>query len=128
MTPPEVRELMERARTELAAGRALADQRFAAQAVAHAYYAAFFAAEAAILAVGETRSKHSGVISAFGQLVVRTGGVDQKTGATMRRLFELRSEVTYGAAKVEAGVASAALTDAERFLAAVDVWLDRRVH
>lgn len=126
MTPPEVRELLERGRTELAAGRSLADQRFAAQAVTHAYYAAFFAAEAALLALGETRSKHSGVISAFGQLVVRTGGVDAETGATLRRLFELRNVATYGAAKVEAESGRSALADAERFLTAVEAWVDRR--
>lgn len=126
MTASEVGELVERARTELAAGRSLAEQRFAAQAVTHAYYAAFFAAEAALLALGETRSKHAGVISAFGQLVVRTDGVDHETGATLRRLFELRNVATYGATKVEAGSGLSALADAERFVTAVAGWLARR--
>lgn len=114
-----------RARRELAAGRSLVAGGFAAQAVAHAYYAAFFVAEAALLALDETRSKHSGVISAFGQMVVRTGGVDPETGATLRRLFELRSAATYGAAEVTAEAGLRALTDAERFVAAVGAWLDR---
>ncbi|MGH2498906.1 MAG: HEPN domain-containing protein [Candidatus Limnocylindria bacterium] len=126
MTRPEVRELLERARTELAAGRSLAEGRFAAQAVMHAYYAAFFAAEAALLALGETRSKHSGVISAFGQLVVKTGSVDAETGSKLRKLFELRNTATYDAAKVEADLALSAIADAERFAAAVEAWLHRR--
>jgi uncharacterized protein (UPF0332 family) len=49
-----------RCREELAAARLLADKGFEAQAVSHAYFAAFFAAETALLALGETRSKHSG--------------------------------------------------------------------
>lgn len=100
-----MRELLERARTELTAGRSLAAAGFPAQAVTHAYYWAFFAAEAALLALGETRAKHSGVISAFGQLVTRTGGVDAETGATLRRLFELRNVATHDSAKVETGPA-----------------------
>jgi len=120
---PEVRALLERGRTELAAARVLADQRFAAQAVAHAYYAAFFAAESALLALGETRSKHSGVISAFGQLVVKTGGAVAETGPILRKLFELRNEAMYDTTKVQDDRASTAIADAERFLAAVDRWL-----
>lgn len=126
MTAPEIRELLERARTELAAGRSLAAAGFPAQAVTHAYYAAFFAAEAALLALGETRAKHSGVISAFGQLVVRTAGVDAETGATLRRLFELRNVATYDVMKVDAGPALSGLADAERFVLAVEAWLDTR--
>jgi hypothetical protein len=45
-----------RCREELAAARLLAEKGFEAQAVSRAYYAAFFAAETALLAVGETRS------------------------------------------------------------------------
>jgi uncharacterized protein (UPF0332 family) len=64
---------MDRCREELAAARLLADKGFEAQAVSRAYFAAFLAAETALLALGETRSKHSGVISAFVHLVIRRG-------------------------------------------------------
>lgn len=126
MTLDEVRELLERSRTELSAARSLADHDFAAQAIAHAYYAAFFAAEGAILALGESRSKHSGVISAFGQLVVKGGGLDAAVGAVPRKLFELRNVAVYDAVKVEKEMALAAIADAERFAEAVDGWLRRR--
>lgn len=46
-----------RARQELAAARVLIEQGFPAQAVSRSYYAAFYAAEAALLLLGETRSK-----------------------------------------------------------------------
>lgn len=50
-----------RPRQELAAAQLLAENGFAAQAVSLAYYAAFYSAEAALLSLGETRAKHSGV-------------------------------------------------------------------
>ena len=63
--------LIARGDTELLAARHLEEAGFSAQATSRAYYAAFYAAEAALLSLGETRSKHSGVISAFGLLVVK---------------------------------------------------------
>jgi uncharacterized protein (UPF0332 family) len=126
VTLPEAWELLGRSGTELAAARSLTQQGFAAQAVAHAYYAAFFAAEAALLALGETRSKHSGVISAFGQLIVKAGGVDRSTGASLRKLFELRNAAVYDAVTVANDAAVSAIEEAERFVAAADAWLRRR--
>lgn len=46
--------------TELLAAHTLKEASFSAQATSRAYYAAFYAAEAALLSLGETRSKHSG--------------------------------------------------------------------
>jgi uncharacterized protein (UPF0332 family) len=89
----------------------------------HTYYACFFPAEAALLALGETRSKHAGVISAFGQLVVKAGGFDRSVAATLRRLFELRNKAVYDAADVDKEIASATIEEAERFLVAVEAWL-----
>ena len=125
MTAEEVRELLGRSRTELDAARSLAEHDFSAQAIAHAYYAASFASEGALLSVGETRSKHSGVISAFGQLVVKGGGLDAAIGAALRKLFELRNDAVDNAVGVEKEMAVAAIADAERFVAAVDDWLRR---
>lgn len=119
-------ELLQRARTELDAARTLAKGGFAAQAIVHAYYAAFFAAEGALLALGETRSKHAGVISGFGQLVVKPGGVERAIGSILRQLFELRNGAVYDAAEIAGDVASSAIADAERFLRAVEEWLQRR--
>lgn len=121
--PPEVSGLFERARAELAAARALVAQDFSAQAVTHAYYAVFFAAEGALLALGETRSKHAGVISAFGQLVVKGGGVEPAIGQILRDLFELRQRAVYDGVRVDRANALTAIADAERFVDTVAVWL-----
>lgn len=97
---------------------------FHAQAVSRAYFAAFFAAEEALLALGETRSKHSGVISAFGRLVVRDGGFDEETGGLLRGLFERRNQADYAPIEVPQEEAELAISSAERFLDAVRSWLD----
>lgn len=90
-----VEALLARARTELDAARTLESAGFPAQAVSRAYYGAFYAAEAALLRLGETRSKHSGVLSAFGLMVIKEGGFDSTLGGELRRLFELRSAADY---------------------------------
>jgi uncharacterized protein (UPF0332 family) len=111
---------------ELAAARLLADKGFEAQAVSRAYFAAFFAAETALLALGETRSKHSGVISAFGHHLVRSGQLDEGTGRLLRSLFERRNQADYAPVEVPLEAAEAAISDAERVVSAVEAWLGRR--
>ncbi len=117
------REGLERCWEELAAARLLAGKGFEAQAVSRAYFAAFFAAEAALLALGETRSKHSGVVSAFVHLLVRGGKLDQEIGKLLRSLFERRNEADYSLVDVPAEEADAAIRDAQRVVSAVQTWL-----
>ncbi len=104
----------------------LLESRFPAQAISRAYFAAFFAAESALLVLGETRSKHAGVIAAFGKLVVREGGFDEGVGRLLRSLFERRNQADYGPAELEPEEARLAIADAERFVEAVAAWLARR--
>ncbi len=115
-----------RGREELEVARVLAENGFGSQAVSRAYYAAFYAAEAALLALGETRSKHSGVISAFGRLVVAGGGLDTEIGDSLRSLFRRRGEADYGGRPVPTVEAESAIQDAERLVDAVEAWLARR--
>jgi uncharacterized protein (UPF0332 family) len=117
---------LDRSRQEQAAARLLADQGFEAQAVSRAYFAAFFAAETALLALGETRSKHSGVISAFVHRLVGGGELGEETGRLLRSLFERRNQADYSSAEVPLEEADAAVLDAERVVRAVEVWLARR--
>lgn len=116
---------LDRCHEELAAARLLAEKGFEAQAVSRAYFAAFFAAETALLALGETRSKHSGVISAFVHLVIRRGQVDEEVGRLLRSLFERRNEADYSPIIVPFEEADAAIRDAERVVGAVEEWLSR---
>lgn len=115
-----------RCREELAAARLLAANGFQAQAISCAYFAAFYAAEAALLALGQTRSKHAGVISAFIRLLVRGGQLDEQIGRLLRSLFERRNQADSSPVEVAADEAEAAVRDAERVVGAVETWLAHR--
>ena len=117
---------MTRSRQELEAARFLAGGAFTAQAVSRAYYAAFYAAEEALLALDETRSKHSGVLAAFEKLVVREGGLDPTIGRLLRSLFRRRNEADYGAVSASQKEADEAIRDAESVVGAVESWLATR--
>jgi uncharacterized protein (UPF0332 family) len=108
----------------LAAARLLADNGFGAQAVSRAHYAAFFAAEAALLHVGETRAKHSGVVSAVGRLLVRERGMDERAGRLLRSLFDRRSQADCGLAEVPEHEARRAVEDAEAVVDIIEAWLE----
>lgn len=118
--------LLSRAGDELRAARLLAVGDLPAQAVARAYYAAFYAAEAALLDVGETRSKHSGVIAAFIQVVVRQKGCDETAGRLLRDLFQRRAQADYTTDPVPADEATRAIADAEAVITAIVRWQDER--
>ncbi len=115
-----------RARADLDAARLLLDKGYAAQAASRAYYAAFYAAEDALAALGERRARHAGLISAFGRLVVKEGGFDVATGALLRDLFDLRGDADYGAGTVTVAHAEAGLASAARFVGAVERWIANR--
>ncbi|HKZ30236.1 MAG TPA: HEPN domain-containing protein [Acidimicrobiia bacterium] len=117
---------MARCRDEIGAARVLSREGFAAQAVSRCYYAAFYAAEAALLSLGESRSKHAGVISAFGQLVVKGEGFDERAGRLLRSLYDRRSHADYDLGPVPLQEAIRAVEDAETVAGLIEVWLERR--
>jgi uncharacterized protein (UPF0332 family) len=96
--------------------------------VSRAYYAAFYAAEAALLELGETRSKHSGVVAAFIQYAVRDEGLDPKAGRYLRSLFDRRAQADYGTTPVPVDEAHRAVGDALSVVDTVAAWLDERSH
>lgn len=124
MTDPTDAGLV-RAHRELAAAELLTTSGFGAQAVSRAHYAAFYAAEAALLGLGETRAKHSGVVAAFAQLLVRDGGLDERAGRLLRSLFERRSQADDELGDVPVDEARRAVDDARVVVDTVDRWLGR---
>lgn len=115
----------QRSRQELAAAALLADNGFAAQAVSRSYYAAFYAAEAALFRLGEVRSKHAGVIAAVARLLVAEGGLDPEAGRLLRSLFERRSRADYEAGPIPTEEGTRALSDATFVVDAIAAWLIR---
>jgi uncharacterized protein (UPF0332 family) len=117
---------LRRARDELAAARHLQAGAFPAQAISRAYYAGFYAAEAALAQVGVTRSKHSAVIAAFIQRLVRAGEIDPEAGRLLRSLFDRRSGADYDWVDAPSlRDSETAIGDAEQVVRAVAEWLSR---
>lgn len=87
--------LLEKASRSLEAARCMhknGDHDFAAS---RAYYAMFYAAEAALLENGESYSKHAGVISGFYQQFVATGKLSQELHQNLHNAFEDRAQADY---------------------------------
>ena len=72
---PEQQDLLQKATSSLEAARVLLENEFPEFAASRAYYAMFYIAEAFLEGEGLSFSKHSAVISAFGQQFARTGRV-----------------------------------------------------
>lgn len=117
--------LLARSREELEASRLLHERGFDAQAVSRAYYAAFYAASEALLTLGETRSRHSGVVATFIHLVVKEGGMREEIGKALRSLFDRRSAADYGDLAPTEEEAAETLELATRVVDAVEEWLTR---
>lgn len=92
----EIEANWQRAGDSLRAARALLDQGFADTAASRAYYAAFYACTALLLAHGREFSKHSGVIATIHKDFVRTGKIGAHIGEALNHLFELRATGDYG--------------------------------
>ncbi len=114
-----------RSRQELAAAQLLVDNGFPAQAVSRAYYAAFYAAEAALLRIGEVRSKHAGVVAAVARHLVAERGLDPEAGRLLRSLFERRSRADYHTGPVPADEGRRAVSDAAAVVEAIEIWSSR---
>lgn len=99
MKPAYEREIaanLERAEQSIQAAKELAKSGFYDFAASRSYYAAFYAATAALLDEGLEFSKHSGVIASIHQRLVKTGKLDKEQGKELNWLFELRSVGDYG--------------------------------
>lgn len=64
-------------------------------ATSRAYYAMFYAATALLERQGLRRSKHYGVIAAFGELFVKTGLIEPHYGRMLHRAFLARVDSDY---------------------------------
>jgi len=114
---------LDRGRQELLAARALLDGGFPSQALTRAYFAAFHAASAALLAVGETPSTPAGVLAAFNRRVVQDDHLDPDHARALRRLFEDRNDVEYALAQAPEREAEVAIEQAQALMDAVEARL-----
>lgn len=111
---------MERAEHSLAAARELHARGYTDIAASRAYYAAFYAASAAILHAGLETSKHSGVVALIHQHFVRTGRLSREHGRAINWLYELRGIGDYGlTVHVLEDEAARAIDLADKFVLAI---------
>lgn len=113
----EIQANMQRATQSLDAAKDLMKSEYYDFAASRAYYAAFYAASAALLNEGIDLSKHSAVISFVHQKFVKTGRLSKEQGKTLNWLFELRSVGDYG------GTAHVAQADVEKAIQAADEFI-----
>jgi uncharacterized protein (UPF0332 family) len=127
MATPEIDELMEKANESLAAAGLLLDQVYADFAVSRAYYAMFYAAEAALLSLGLTFSKHTAVIAAFGKHLAKPGLVPQHLHRYLLDAFDIRQIGDYDApGMVGEERAGRVLAQTREFIDAVKVFLEAK--
>src|ERR671924_1155028 len=94
----EIVELWQRAQEALRATNILLAAGFPDFAAARAYYAAFYAASALLLAEGKTFRSHRGVVALIHRDYVRSGRLSVSVGRILSTLADLRSVGDYGGA------------------------------
>lgn len=120
------REMMEKAVRAVDSAQLLLAAGDADGACNRAYYAMFDAARAALVAVGspasaQTARTHSGLISAFGQHLVKPGYVPAEMGRILNRVQECRLVADYSGDLLEEDDAVQAVGNAQRFVSVMRV-------
>jgi uncharacterized protein (UPF0332 family) len=83
------------AKDKLRAARKLIEESLYNDAISRAYYAMFYASKVLLLALGEDPHKHEGVVSLYGERVVRLGLSDSHYGTILRKAKQLREDADY---------------------------------
>ena len=121
----ETSALIEKAQRYLKSAEILLKDGDCESSVSRAYYAMFYAAQAALLTKNLSFSSHKGVISAFGGHFVKTSIFPKEMGRELNRAFEKRQvgdyEYTFVISEDEA---RQILQSGEEFVNAIASWLN----
>ncbi len=116
---------LDQARRDLPAAQSNLDLGFYHVTVSRAYYAMFYAASALLTSQGITRSKHSGVLSAFGEFFVKPGLIEVEFAKMLGHAFDSRLDSDYDVIhRVDAATAEMVLTEARSFVARVEHYFE----
>ena len=115
----------EKARRALATAQINLNHGDVEAAINRAYYAAFYAAMAALLCVGETPKTHTGTLQRFRLHFIKTGRLPLSLGDVLTYAFNARQRADYEAFAIfdETAVADL-ITDIEAFVRAVEEMLE----
>ncbi len=115
---------LDKAGEKLRVAELLLKQKEFEDAISRAYYAAFHAAQAALLTEGLTASTHQGIVNLFGLHFVKTGKFEKKMGRFLSNLKDDRENCDYEIySSVDADVAQNAVQEARQFLSAIQQYL-----
>ena len=93
---PDIEALIIKARKSLGAARILIEDSYFDFAASRAYYAMFYVAEALLAVIGQSYTKQSGVISAFGREYAKAGKFDSKFHRWLIDAQDFRNIGDYG--------------------------------
>jgi uncharacterized protein (UPF0332 family) len=126
MGASEIQLYLDRARHDLRATQINLEQGLYGVAVTRAYYAMFYAASALLASKGISRSKHSGVHSAFGEHFVKAGLIETEYAKMLGHAFDSRLDSDYDVVfTAERTLAEEMLRDARRFVDRAEQYLRR---
>lgn len=126
MQKTETQRYMERAQRDLQATQSNLEQGFHEVAISRAYYAMFYAASALLASKGIARSKHSGVVSAFGEHFVKTGIFESTYAKMLGQAFDSRLDSDYNIVFTpEQALVEAIQQDAQRFVQRAEQYLQQ---
>ena len=112
-----VSTLLDRADKALGSAKLLLNASYFEASVSRAYYAMFYAAEAALLSKGIAASTHKGVITQLNQHFIKTGVLSEDMGLMISRASAKRQLADYADASViTQDEAEKVLLDAEVFV------------
>lgn len=95
MSVTEIQRYIDLAKEDLSAAQDNLRLNHLRVAVSRAYYAMFYATTAVLGSQGQWRSKHQGIIAAFGQFLVKPGLVEPRYGRILHDAFEARLDSDY---------------------------------
>jgi uncharacterized protein (UPF0332 family) len=84
-----------------------------------AYYAMFYAAQAALLHLDLQFRKHSAVISAFNKELIKSGVLSVSLSKSLQKSHRLRLKSDYGLVPVPEEVVVAVIEETDNFISAV---------
>lgn len=115
---------LEGARDALRSAQFNLDGDFYGVAVNRAYYAFFYAATALLLTIDLTRNKHSGVLAAFREHLVKPGTFPIQDSHAYGEAFELRNVTDYEMlGKVDSDQARTVVENADQFVTRCESYL-----
>ena len=125
-SPPEIKLYMDRARAALQQSSDNLGLGHYDVATSRAYYAMFYATTALLLSQGISRSKHSGVHSAFGQYFVKPGLIEPQYSRMLINAFRLRLDSDYEVSPpLNKVLTEDNLHDAEQFVERAETYLQQ---